>query len=241
MALVWQRSAAVIPCRKEEFTLIKAVLFDLDGTLTDTLRDIADAMNHSLRLHSLPEWPVDAYRYLVGDGAKKLAERAVRERHELALSVQKAYQSFYETHNLVTTKPYDGIPEMLAALHARGIKLAVFSNKPDADTKNVVRHFFPDIPWTSVRGQVSGIPVKPDPTGAFLTAQALGEAPEDILYLGDTATDMLCARNAGMVPVGALWGFRTEDELRESGATCCLAHPSELPGLLGQSHNLCEM
>lgn len=228
MGLVWQRGAAVIPCRKEEFILIKAVLFDLDGTLTDTLRDIADAMNHSLRLHSLPEWPVDAYRYLVGDGAKKLAERAVRERQELALSVQREYQSFYETHNLVTTKPYEGIPEMLAALSARGIKLAVFSNKPDADTKNVVRHFFPNVPWTAVRGQVSGIPVKPNKAGALLTAQALGEMPEDILYLGDTSTDMHCARNAGMVPIGALWGFRTEEELRDSGALRCLAHPADI-------------
>lgn len=223
---------AVIPCRKEEFTLIKAVLFDLDGTLTDTLRDIADAMNHSLHLHGLPEWPVDAYRYLVGNGAKKLAERAVRERQELALAVQKEYQAYYETHNLVTTRPYEGVPEMLDALQAHGIKLAVFSNKPDADTKNVVQHFFPDVPWIDVRGQVSGIPVKPDPAGALLTAQALGEAPQDILYLGDTSTDMCCARNAGMIPVGALWGFRTEDELRESGAIRCLSHPCEILGAL---------
>lgn len=215
-------------------TLIKAVLFDLDGTLTDTLRDIADAMNHSLRLHGLPEWPVDAYRYLVGDGAKKLAERAVRKQQELALSVQKEYQAFYETHNLVTTKPYDGIQEMLVALQSRGIKLAVFSNKPDADTKNVVQHFFPDVRWMTVRGQVSGIPVKPDPAGALLTAQALGEAPRDILYLGDTSTDMSCARNAGMVPVGALWGFRTEEELQESGAVRCLAQPLELLELIAQ-------
>lgn len=209
-------------------TLIKAVLFDLDGTLTDTLQDIADAMNRSLRLHSLPEWPVEAYRYLVGDGAKKLAERAVRERHELALSVQREYQAYYATHNLVTTKPYEGVPEMLTALQAQGIKLAVFSNKPDADTKNVVQHFFPEVSWMTVRGQISGIPVKPAPAGALLTAQALGEVPQDILYLGDTSTDMLCARNAGMMPVGALWGFRTEEELRESGAVRCLTHPMEV-------------
>lgn len=217
-------------------TLIKAVLFDLDGTLTDTLQDIADAMNRALRLHALPEWPVDAYRYLVGDGAKKLAERAVRERQELALSVQREYQAYYETHNLVTAKPYDGVPEMLATLRARGIKLAVFSNKPDADTKNVVRHFFPDTAWQTVRGQVSGIPVKPDPAGALLTARALGETPQDILYLGDTATDMHCARNAGMVPVGALWGFRTEDELRHSGAVRCLMHPLDLLAFIAQEN-----
>lgn len=217
--------------------MVKAVLFDLDGTLTNTLQDIADAMNHALRVHGLPEWPLDDYRYLVGDGAKKLAQRAVRERQELAASVQKEYQAFYETHNLVATKPYDGVPEMLRALQEKGVKLAVFSNKPDADTKNVVRHFFPDVAWTVVRGQVEGVPVKPDPTGALLTAQALGVAPAEILYLGDTSTDMHCAVNAGMIPVGALWGFRTAEELRESGAHRLLSHTGELPDCLTMQQN----
>lgn len=213
--------------------MVKAVLFDLDGTLTDTLQDIADAMNRSLRLHGLPEWPLADYRYLVGDGARKLAQRAVRDRQELALYVQKEYQAYYETHNLVASRPYEGIPAMLRALQDAGLKLAVFSNKPDADTKNVVAHFFPDIRWTAVRGQMDGVPVKPDPAGALLTAQTLGEAPEHILYLGDTATDMHCAVNAGMIPVGALWGFRTEDELRKSGAVQVAAHPMEVLACAG--------
>lgn len=207
---------------------MKAVLFDLDGTLTNTLQDIADAMNRSLRLHGLPEWPVDAYRMLVGDGARVLAQRAVRDRQELALSVQAAYQAYYERHNLVVSKPYDGVPEMLHALQDAGVKLAVFSNKPDADTRHVVAHFFSDIMWTAVRGQVEGIPVKPDPTGALLVADALETRPEDILYLGDTATDMRCAVRAGMLPVGALWGFRTEEELRQSGARHLVSRPDQL-------------
>lgn len=213
--------------------MIKAVLFDLDGTLTDTLQDIADAMNRSLRLHGLPEWPLSDYRYLVGDGARKLAERAVRDHTELAPSVQKEYQAYYATHNLVASRPYEGIPEMLQALQAKGVKLAVFSNKPDADTKNVVNHFFPDIKWAVVRGQTEGVPVKPDPAGALLVAQALGEPPENILYLGDTSTDMRCAVHAGMIPVGVLWGFRTEDELRESGASRVVAHPREVLAFAG--------
>ena len=212
--------------------MIRAVLFDLDGTLTDTLQDIADAMNRALRRYDLPEWPLDAYRYLVGDGAKKLAERAVRDRQELAPDVRRAYQAYYETHSLVTTRPYDGVPEMLHALQAAGIKLAVFSNKPDADTKNVVRHFFPEVPFACVRGQVEGVPVKPDPSGALLAAADLGVSPDEVLYLGDTATDMCCARNANMLPVGALWGFRSEAELRESGAVHLAAHPLEVPELL---------
>ena len=208
--------------------MVRAVLFDLDGTLTNTLEDIADAMNRSLRLHGLPEWPLDAYRYLVGDGAKKLAERAVRERQELALSVQKEYQAYYEKHTRVKTQPYDGVPEMLRALQDKGLKLAVFSNKPDADTKNVVAHFFPDIPWAAVRGQIEGVPVKPDPTGALAVAEALQIPPAEFLYLGDTATDMHCAVNAGMLPIGALWGFRTAEELRENGAELLIDHPLEL-------------
>lgn len=207
---------------------MKAALFDLDGTLTDTLRDIADAMNRALRLHGLPEWPVDAYRTLVGDGARVLAQRAVRDRQELALRVQAEYQAYYERHNLVMSKPYDGIPEMLHALQSAGLKLAVFSNKPDADTRNVVSHFFPDIRWTAVRGQVEDIPVKPDPAGALLVARALDVSPADILYLGDTGTDMRCAVSAGMLPVGALWGFRTREELLTCGARHIAADPGQV-------------
>lgn len=208
--------------------MIKAVLFDLDGTLTNTLEDIADAMNRSLRLHDLPEWPVEAYRYLVGDGAKKLAERAVRSRQELALSVQREYQAYYQDHTQVKTRPYAGVPEMLRALQAKRIPMAVFSNKPDADTKRVVGHFFPDIRWKAVRGQMEGVPVKPDPAGALAVAQALDAAPTEVLYLGDTSTDMQCARNAGMHPVGVLWGFREEAELREHGAEIVIACPMDV-------------
>lgn len=212
--------------------MIRAVLFDLDGTLTDTIDDISDAMNRSLRLHGLPGWTVAEYCYLVGEGAKVLAQRAVRDRQDLALSVQKEYQAYYETHTRVKSKPYEGIPEMLKAMAEKGFLLAVFSNKPDADTKNVVSHFFPDIPFSVVRGQVEGVPVKPDPMGALAVAESLGVRPEDVLYLGDTATDMRCAVGAGMQPVGVLWGFRKRDELEESGAKWIIAHPSEALPLL---------
>ena len=212
--------------------MIRAVLFDLDGTLTDTIQDISDAMNRSLRLHGLPEWTVAEYCYLVGDGAKILAQRAVRDRQDLALSVQKEYQAYYETHTRVKSKPYDGVPEMLQAMTDRGFPLAVFSNKPDADTKNVVSYFFPDVDFKVVRGQVEGVPVKPDPMGALAVADSLGVRPEEVLYLGDTATDMHCAVNAGMQPVGVLWGFRKRDELEESGAKWIIAHPAEALALL---------
>ena len=208
--------------------MYKAVLFDLDGTLTDTLEDISVAMNRALRLHGLPEWSREAYRYLVGNGARVLAQRCVRERQELAESVRQTYQAYYQAHNLVRTRPYDGVPELLRALAAQGMKLAVLSNKPDADTVRVVRHFFPDVPFAVVRGQREGVPVKPDPAGAVEIAAQLEISPGDFLYLGDTDVDMTCARAAGMHPVGVLWGFRTEEELRRSGAEHIIGAPDEL-------------
>lgn len=208
--------------------MIKAVLFDLDGTLTNTLEDIATAMNRALALHDLPGWETQDYCYLVGNGAKILAQRAVRERHELAEAVQKEYQAYYEKHSLVRTRPYEGIPELLHALSERGLKLAVLSNKPDADTRNVIAHFFPDIPWNCVRGQVEGVPVKPDPAGALAVAEQLGVQPQEVLYLGDTKVDMTCARSAGMQPVGVLWGFRTAQELHENGAQWLIETPMAL-------------
>lgn len=211
---------------------IQAALFDLDGTLTDTLTDIADAMNRALAQFGLPTWPVEEYKYLVGNGAEVLSQRAVRGRSELAEDVRRVYQAWYETHNQVTTRPYPGIGEMLSALQHRGIALAVFSNKPHADTVNVVKHYFPEVPFRCVRGQQEGTPVKPDPAGALVIAQAMGVAPENFVYLGDTRVDMTCARRAGMHPVGVLWGFRQEAELRESGAEAIIRQPEELLALL---------
>lgn len=207
---------------------IKAAVFDLDGTLTNTLGDIATAMNRSLRLHGLPEFQVDEYRYLVGDGAKVLAQRAVRDRQELAESVRREYQAYYQEHTLDTTRPYPGIPELLQALTERGIQVCVLSNKPHADTCGVVRHFFPEIPFAQIRGQVEGVPVKPDPTGALLIARALGLKPEEFVYLGDTNVDMRTALNAGMHPVGVTWGFRPAEELAQAGAEHLIGYPLDL-------------
>ena len=207
---------------------IKAAVFDLDGTLTNTLGDIATAMNRSLRLHGLPEFSVDEYRYLVGDGAKKLAQRAVRNRQELAESVRREYQAYYQEHTLDTTRPYPGIPELLQALTERGIQVCVLSNKPHADTCGVVRHFFPEIPFAQIRGQVEGVPVKPDPTGALLIARTLGLKPEAFVYLGDTNVDMRTAVNAGMHPVGVTWGFRPAEELAQAGAEHLIGNPLDL-------------
>ena len=209
-----------------------AILFDLDGTLTYTLHDISVAMNRALALHGLPGWEEADYRYLVGDGARVLAQRAVRDRAELAEAVRADYQAYYELHAMDTSAPYPGIPELLRALGERGLPICVFSNKPHADTLHVVHHYFPDVAFAQIRGQVEGVPVKPDPAGALAIAEALGIPPERFLYLGDTATDMRCAGRAGMRRIGVLWGFREEKELRDAGAERLIAHPSELLSLL---------
>lgn len=212
---------------------IKAALFDLDGTLTNTLNDIANAMNRSLRLHGLQEFSVNDYRYLVGDGIRKLAERACRGQTELEDSVREEYQAYYREHAQEQTTPYDGVNDMLTALRQQGIRLAVLSNKPHADTCAVVARYFPEIGFEAVRGQIEGTPVKPDPAGALAIAEEMGMKPDEFIYLGDTATDMQCAVNAGMRPIGVLWGFRTAEELLESGAQALIEHPSQLMGQLG--------
>ena len=208
--------------------MYKAVIFDLDGTLTNTLQDIAEAMNLALRTCGLPEWETDEYRYLVGNGAKILAQRAVRERQDLAGKVQEIYQHQYETHNRVHTRPYPGVTELLRRLTDKGIPVCVLSNKPHEDTKQVRAYFFPDIAFSVILGQTERFPVKPDPAGALWIAEQLKLEPSDFLYLGDTAVDMTCACRAGMHPIGVLWGFREAEELTGSGAERLIASPEEL-------------
>ena len=147
---------------------------------------------------------------------------------EQAQAAVARYRERYLPVGIYECTLYPGIPELLHALAERGLKLAVLSNKPDADTKNVISHFFPDVPFSVVRGQVEGVPVKPDKAGALLVAEQLGIAPADFLYLGDTKVDMTCACSAGMNPVGVLWGFRTAQELLDNGAKVLIAHPMEL-------------
>lgn len=207
--------------------MIKAVIFDLDGTLTDTLTDIANAMNHTLAKHGLPTYPIDRYRYLVGGGMKRLARLTVGERQDMYDAVLADYAAYYAIHATDATAPYPGVVEMLRALAARGLKLCVFSNKPHGDTVTVVRRYLGEIPFALVQGQIEGVPVKPDPAGALCCAAALGVEPAECLYLGDTDVDMLCARNAGMHPIGVQWGFRPE-ELQAAGAEAVIGEPMDV-------------
>jgi len=213
----------------------RAVLFDLDGTLLDTLEDLAVSMNTALESLGFPPHPVDAYRYMVGDGVETLARRALPvERIEPAtvMACVDRMRSNYRKHWLNTTDPYDGIPELLDALTDRKISLAVLSNKPDDFTGPMVAKVLGKWGFAEVRGVSENTPRKPNPSGALQIAESLGVDPAEFLYIGDTNTDMETARSAGMYPVGAVWGFRTEEELRRSGAEAVIARPTELLELL---------
>ena len=212
---------------------VKAVLFDLDGTLLNTIDDIRDSMNSALEALSLPTHDVQSYCYFVGDGVQKLSERAVGDKNtQLVPEVLRLYRGNYAQNSKNKTKPYDGIEAMLTALDEKGIPMAVFSNKPDKDTKDVVAHYFPGISFAHVQGQLESVPVKPHPAGALDIARLLGVKPVDFLYVGDTGVDMRCAKAAGMQSVGATWGFRSMAELIENGAQHIIHAPESLLALL---------
>lgn len=213
----------------------RAILFDLDGTLLDTLEDLGDAANRVLKKNGFPVHDMDAYRSMVGDGAVVLIRRALPEDRRNDDTIRACVQSFLEEYGRgwkIKTRPYDGVTEMLEALVALGIKMAVLSNKPDGFTKRCITEFLPDCTFDMVLGQSDSIPLKPDPAGAKEIAKCMNIPPSNFIYLGDTAIDMKTAVSAGMFPVGALWGFRTEKELRENGAQVLIKKPQEILNLL---------
>lgn len=207
-----------------------AAIFDLDGTLINSLDDLADAVNAALAAFSLPTHPVEPYKYFVGDGMETLVRRAApagTPEDTLAAVYLRAKEE-YGKNWAAKTRPYDGIMPMLERLAAMAVPVAVLSNKPHEFTGSVTRLFFPATRFTAVQGCPAGGKPKPDPAGAFAVAERMGIAPEHIAFIGDSRTDMDTAVNAGMLPVGVLWGFRPESELLKHGAKALLARPSDL-------------
>lgn len=208
-----------------------AVVFDLDGTLLDTLADIAQAANRVLVQRGLAAHDIDAYRLFVGEGVRVLFERALPPTacsDELIAACAEDFRQAYAECWNVQTRPYEGIDDLLAALVARGVRLAVLSNKPDEFTQACVREYFARFPFEAVLGQREGVPRKPDPAGAREIAAQLDIAPERMLYVGDTAVDMQTALAAGMFPLGVSWGFRPRSELLAGGAQALIDRPAEL-------------
>ena len=200
--------------------IYKAVLFDLDGTLLDTLKDIADSVNIALDQLGFPQHEVEAYKYFVGDGREALAIRALPEDCRDTVNVDKLAASIeaeYSRRWAINTRAYEGVPDMLQTLKDLGIKMAILSNKPQASAEEMVAKYFSQWRFELTLGARSSIPMKPDPTAALHIARRLNIPPAEFLYLGDTDVDMKTASAAGMYPVGALWGFRTTDEPRDIG------------------------
>jgi phosphoglycolate phosphatase len=211
----------------------QAVMFDLDGTLADTLRDIADAANHALAQLGRPTFPVPKYRYLVGQGARWLMTTALGPGHaDLVERGLALFRAHYALHGLDHTGPYSGIAELLDELSRQELKLAVLSNKPDSAVRAMMAGVFSRWRFDAASGEIEGGPLKPNPAAALRIATRLGIEPAAWLYVGDTSVDMLTAVAAGMFPVGVLWGFRDEPELRESGAKVIIRQPLELLDLL---------
>lgn len=213
----------------------KAVLFDLDGTLLDTLADLGNSMNRVLAAQGFPTHPLDAYRYFVGNGVRVLVTRTLPETERDEKMLKRCLSLFleeYDQHWQDETRPYNGVPEMLDALRARGLKLAVFSNKPHDFTLLCVQKLLSQWQFHAIVGQRETTAPKPDPAGALEIARVLNLSPSEFLYLGDTGTDMQTAAAAGMFSVGALWGFRPREELVEHGAQVLLEHPIHILELL---------
>jgi len=224
---------------------LDALIFDLDGTLADSLADIALATNQVLEAHGLKAHPVEAYKQFVGEGAEVLLRRAFvaaqgQDWHDAARVPQaaplkdlaEAYRVAYEALGHRHSQPYEGVDRMLDAVVRSGRKMAVLSNKRDDFTKHLIAHRFGRWPFADVRGEREGVPRKPDPTAALELALALDVLPERIGFVGDTPIDVRTAKNASMIPIGVLWGFRSRQELEEAGARLIVARPDDLAALL---------
>ncbi|MBS3733820.1 MAG: HAD family hydrolase [Phycisphaerae bacterium] len=213
-----------------------AVLFDLDGTLLDTLDDLADAMNAVLAAEGLPTHPTDAYRHFVGDGVVALARRAVgadrADDERFVDHVVARMRAEYADRWDAKTRPYDGVAALLDALTDRGVRRAVLSNKPHDTTCLCVTGLLGRWTFDAVRGVSDATPRKPEPAGALAIARELGIPPERWLYVGDTNTDMRTAAAAGMYAAGAVWGFRDADELTAAGANALAQTPTDVLELL---------
>ena len=206
-------------------------IFDLDGTLLDTLTDLAASTNYALRTHGMPEHTIDEVRRFVGNGVRKLMARAVPDGTDNPL-FDEAFATFrqhYMEHSLDTTRPYEGVPEMLAALKAKGCHLAVVSNKMMAATQELCRHFFPETIEVAIgENEAEGIRKKPAPDTVIAALRQLGVGEEGAVYVGDSDVDIDTARNSNLPCISVLWGFRDRDFLLQHGASTLISAPKEL-------------
>lgn len=209
----------------------RAMIFDLDGTLSDSIQSIKYSADKALATVGYGPFEKEDYYYFVGDGAANLIKRALvasgDEKLEKFEQVFEAYKEIFNENCMYEVKPYDGIVELLQNLKKKGVKLAVLSNKPHLETIKVIYELFGDDLFDIIQGQTDDLPIKPSPQGAMHIMTSFGVEPKEVVYLGDTATDMKTGKGAGAYTVGALWGFRERKELEEAGADNIIASPIE--------------
>lgn len=218
----------------------KLAIFDLDGTLVNSIADLACSTNHALKTWGFPEHNIDEYRYFVGNGISVLFERALPPEARTAENLQHIRTSFiehYTVHNTDRTRPYEGMPELLKALAAEGYKMAVASNKYQQATEQIVRKLFPDIPFFPIFGQREGIPRKPDPAVVNEILEKTGIQREEVLYIGDSAVDMQTAAQARVTACGVTWGFRPRSELESYSPQYIVDKPAQIYDLLRQTNH----
>lgn len=209
---------------------IKGMIFDLDGTLLDTIEDLRDSVNLAMDRFGHARYTSADIKQKIGDGMKVLIQRCLDEEASEAL-VEEVIQVFLQDYNrrqFDKTAPYDGILDMLRTLNAKGIQVGVISNKQNANTQSIVAHYFKEIAFTFVSGEIQGIDRKPDPTLTLRCVEAMKLKSDEILYVGDTKVDMLTGHNAGLKTVGVTWGFRDRQELIDHSADFLVDHPGEL-------------
>ncbi len=214
----------------------KAIIFDLDGTLLDTLTDIMESVNKVLEKHQFPTHDLETYKYFIGSGIGVLTQKAFPQ--DISESDFQLYLSEvmteYEARQTLRTKPYDGIVEMLEQLNAKGILISILSNKPDEFAKPTVQYFFPNIKFEVVFGSRKGVERKPAPDAVFEILDIIGIEKSEAFFVGDTSTDIRTAVNAGVDAIGVSWGFRTVKELKSAGATYIIDTPEEIFSLLSK-------
>lgn len=213
----------------------KLIIFDLDGTLLNTIDDLAQSVNFVLEKYNYPIHGVEQYKHFVGNGITKLIERAMPESQrtaELISKLQADFVDYYALHGKDHTRPYDGIMELLNELRGRGITLSVASNKHHQATMELIDHYFGRDRFSVVYGKREGTRPKPDPTIVFDIVRECGVSIAEVIYLGDSDTDMQTAQNASVLSVGVAWGFRTQQELINHGAKYIIKTPKELLSLI---------
>jgi phosphoglycolate phosphatase len=211
-------------------------IFDLDGTLLNTIDDLGNSCNHALRSMGFPTHALMSYPMMVGNGITRLIERALPDEArtpEIINSARRLFVDHYNDHCCDATVPYPGIPQLLAELNKRNVNIAVASNKYDSAVHRIIARYFPDIRFAAIFGQLEGIPTKPDPSIVFEILTACPTPKSETLFIGDSAVDIETARRACVDSVGVTWGFRSENELRKAFADNIVSDPDDILSLIG--------